>query len=143
LDTWREAVEIPKLDGRSKTCGFCSKQNPLTNNFCGNCGTDIKDAATDLTPAEVVDITTRMSQPPVPIQILADSNGIYICQVLNEDMNGKWAEFKRPAGNFQWKKIKELIEGYVMRINLSSPSSRNHPAHQVGIFAFVEKKGGK
>jgi hypothetical protein len=114
METWRAAVSIPKTDGRSKNCLFCSKKNPSDNNFCGNCGADIKDVDTDLTPAEVVDICLRMSQPPIPLQVLADVDNVYIGQVLAEGDNVS------------------MVEAYALRLGL--------PPLQARIFAFIEKK---
>lgn len=135
IDTWRDAIDVPKSDGQSKICGFCSKKNPLINNFCGNCGVDIRGVEADLSPAEIVDITIRQLMPPVPLQILADSSNVYICQILGEDVKGVMVDFNRPIKTFQWEKIKAMVEEYAMKIGL--------PGYQTRIFTFVETKGEK
>lgn len=110
---WGSALGIKQGEKRAKTCSFCAKGNPSENNFCGNCGCDLRQAAVDMNPIDVVELTlSRLGGPPTPVQLLpGKKDHIYMCQVLATGDNG-FVAFQKPIERFPWPAIDKAIRAY-------------------------------
>ena len=109
---WGRALGIKLGDKCAKNCSFCCKENPTENNFCGNCGSDLRQATVEA-PADVVELTlSRLGAPPKPIQLIAGNKDcIYMCQELASGDDG-FAAFQKPIDRLPWAAIEKAIRDY-------------------------------
>lgn len=131
IEDWREYLGLPTGKETEKKCHSCRANNLVANNFCGNCGIDIKAVCARLTNEEIIDISQEAAGvPPVPLQILVSNERVFICQVLS---SGKGViSLGRPASNFPWRPIGEEVCNYAQRMGM--------PAEPPRILAFEEKE---
>ena len=108
---WGKALGIKHDETKSKTCSFCRSENSKKNNFCGNCGTDLR-RMTDASPEDIVELTlSRLGGPPKPIELISGRNCIYLCQILATS-DDDFVAFQRPAERFPWSAIERAIQAY-------------------------------
>lgn len=110
---WGDALGVKLGDRKAQDCTFCLAANPTSSNFCGNCGTDLRQTASDMKPSDIVDVTlTTMGAPPHPLQLIpGKTKSIYLCQVLSSSDHG-FAALQRPLERFPWPAIEKAIKSY-------------------------------
>lgn len=110
---WARVIGVKYGEVKSKKCNFCGMKSDPKNNFCGNCGMDIRKDVSSIGPAEIIEITLAKGMvPPRPLQIMALKNDVCVCQVLGEG-DGGVAEFSIHPGHAPWDSISNLIMGYL------------------------------
>lgn len=110
-EEWANALGIKHGDAKAKSCQFCLTTNPKGNNFCGNCGANLRQQVSDVGSADVIEILTRRGSPPSPVELLPGKNCIYLCQVLATS-DGAFAASSKPVEVCPWKGIEKAIRDY-------------------------------
>ena len=108
---WAKALGIEYEANCARECGFCLKSNPRENNFCGNCGADLRKKL-DYNPTDLTEITLlKFGKAPRPIEVFPGKDCIYIAQILADGQH--FVPFEKPADRFPWTAISKAISDYV------------------------------
>lgn len=129
--SWAEGlgVRFGKVD--AKLCNHCNNKNPRTNNFCGNCGADLRLVPDEVNTEDVVKMTIdSLGKPPRPLEMMAGKNWLYLCQVLGSSDDG-YVDFQRPISRHPWDSVGEAIKSYASIQGQASP------------YLFAIDKGGE
>lgn len=109
---WGKALGVSIGEKQALICDFCDKDNPKDNNFCGNCGSDLRTVITNVNPTDLVELTLRrLGGPPKPIELLPGSDCIYLCQILASS-DGQDAAFTKSIAGYPWATIDRAIRAY-------------------------------
>lgn len=118
LEQWALALQIKTGEIKSKKCDFCVTDNPGVNNYCGNCGADLRQGPTSLSSLDLAEITVaKLGTPPRTLRVIAGKGEIYVCQVLAEGQ--ETAAFEKSLKYYPWETVASEVAKYV-RNNVTS-----------------------
>lgn len=110
-DEWAAVLRVKLGELTSKKCDFCMTENSSRNNYCGNCGTDLRTGPSSISPLDLAELTVaKLGAPPRSLQVLAGKKEIYICQVLAEGSD--MAAFEKPLKYYPWEQVSAEIAKY-------------------------------
>lgn len=112
--SWAEGLGVQFGKANAKLCRQCNNSNPQTNNFCGNCGSDLRNIPDEVNAADIIQMTIEShGKPPRPLEMLAGRTCIYLCQVLGSgSAEESYVDFQRPINRHPWESIGEAIKQY-------------------------------